>query len=61
MKFTGKNLELVRSSLDLALMEIHNQIATCPDVRAHAEDIQELEKERAAIQRLIDRIDGANP
>lgn len=61
MKFTGKNLELVRSSLDLALMEIHNQIATCPDVRAYAEDIQELEKERAAIRRLIDRIDGVNP
>lgn len=59
MKFTGKNLELVRTALDLALMEIHNQIATCPDVHTYAEDIQELEKERNAIQKLIDRIDGA--
>lgn len=39
MEFTGKNLEIVRHALDLAKDELHNQIATCPDVVEYAEDI----------------------
>lgn len=58
MNFTGKNLQLVRSSLDLAIFELKNQIATCPDVNEYACDLDECEKEIALIQKLIDRIDA---
>jgi hypothetical protein len=57
MTFTGKNLALVRRALDLALGEIHNQVATCPNVIEFADDLDELDIEKAKIQRLIDRID----
>lgn len=34
---------LVLSGLHLALAELHNQIATCPDVNEYAEAIEEIE------------------
>lgn len=59
MNFTKHNLAMVRRGIYLALMEIHNQIATCPDVIEYSEDIDELEQERAAFERLLRRIDSA--
>lgn len=59
MSFTGKSLGMVRRGVDLALGELHNQIATCPDVSAHADDIEELELEKAKFQKLLARIDRA--
>lgn len=57
MQFTGKNLATVYRALELALGELHNQIATCPDVVLYASDIEELEKEQDVIERLMVRID----
>lgn len=59
MQFTGKNLTLVRRALDLALDEIHNQSATCPDVAEYEDDLDDLEREAADIRKLIARIDSA--
>lgn len=57
MIFTGKNLQRVRRGIDLALGEIHNQIATCPDVELYAEEIKELRDEEVQFKRLLARID----
>lgn len=57
MQLTGKNLELVREALDLADAELHNQIATCPDVMEYADDIEELEKKQAQLRKMMERID----
>lgn len=59
MQFTGKNLEMVRRGVDLALSELYNQIATCPDVIECADDIEELEAETVQFERLLARIDAA--
>lgn len=59
MDFTGKNLEMVRRGIDLAIDELHNQIATCPDVNEYAEDLAELRAEQRKFQRLLARIDRA--
>ena len=59
MKFTGRNLLLVRKALDLALTEIHNQTATCPDHLdpEYAERLEALEVQKADVERLVRRID----
>lgn len=57
MQFTGKNLMLVREALELAQSELHNQIATCPDVDEYADDIEELELEKLKYEHLVKRID----
>jgi ethanolamine utilization microcompartment shell protein EutL len=59
MIFTGDNLKMVRRGIDLAVDEIHNQIATCPDVNRHAAEIEELEAEQEKFKRLLARIDAA--
>lgn len=62
MQFTGHNLALVREGLSLALMELHNEIATCPDVIKYAEDLDDIRAKQIKVQKLIDRIDrgGSN-
>lgn len=59
MKITGKNLRLVSYALSLSLDEIHNMIATCPDVNEFAEDIAEYKRDRAKIERFKARVDQA--
>ena len=59
MNFSGKNLQLVRDALDLAIAELHNQIATCPDVREFADDIAAVEREKMRIGSLRARVDAA--
>jgi hypothetical protein len=54
MNFTGKNLELVHEALILAVDDIHNEIATCPDA-----EIAELRDKQVRIKRLFDRVDRA--
>ena len=61
MIFTGKNLVIVRQALEYAKAEIHNQIATCPDVVEYEEDIDEYEQEMEQLQKLCDRIDKKHP
>lgn len=57
MQFTGKNLVRVRDALELAQSELHNMIATCPDVIRYEDEIAEYEAEKVEIQKIIDRID----
>ena len=59
MQITGRNLELIRDALTMAQSDIHNQIATCPDVFEYAEDIEELEKLKTQFQRLLTRVEKA--
>jgi hypothetical protein len=58
MIFTGKNLELVLEALSLAVDDIHNSIATCPDVVEYADELQELYKKQTLIIRLYDRVNS---
>lgn len=57
MRFTGKNLTLVCDGLCLAVAELHNQIATCPNAIEYAEDLDELEADIVKFQKLIARIE----
>lgn len=57
MNFSGRNLAMVRNGIELAIAELHNQIATCPDVFAYADDLAAIEKEKAKLDLLLIRID----
>lgn len=59
MIFTGPNLLMVRTGIALALAELHNQIATCPNVFEFADAIDELEQQKRDYENLLDRIDVA--
>jgi hypothetical protein len=55
--FTGRNLQMVRYGMQLAIDELHNQIGTCPDVFTYAEEIEEIEAQKRRFERLLARID----
>lgn len=56
MRFTGKNLVWIGYALSLAQDEVSNLIGTCPDVKEHANNIAELESDKAQLQRLQIRV-----
>ena len=58
MNFTGRTLQIIRDALDLAHRELHNMIATCPDVVEYAEDIEEYERQQKELEKLMARIDA---
>lgn len=57
ISFSGRAAWLVRDALALAADELHNQIATCPNVIHYADEIEELEEERAEILKTLARVD----
>lgn len=59
MNITGRNLELVQNALELADQELHNQIATCPNVVDYASDIEAIEEEQTKLRRLLERVNKA--
>ena len=59
MQFTKANLILVRDAVKLSIAELHNQIATCPDVYEYAEDIEAIEAEKAKNEKLLAMIEKA--
>lgn len=59
MTFTGYNLILVRQALGRAIDDIHTEIASCPDVDLYADEIDDLERDKADYERLIKRVDKA--
>ena len=59
MTFTGYNLILVRQALGRAIDDIQNEIALCPDVDLYADEIDDLERDKADYERLIKRVDKA--
>ncbi len=56
MQISGKNLDLMAEAIELALAELHIQIATCPDVIKFADDIEEIEIKQNQLLRLQQRI-----
>lgn len=56
MQFTGKNLVLVLWALNDAIHEVHNQIATCPDVNEYAEELDEYEAQKTEYTILRNRV-----
>ena len=59
MTFTGYNLILVRQALARAIDDVHNEIATCPDVDLYLDEINDLERDKAAYEGLLQRVDKA--
>ncbi len=59
MTFTGYNLILVRQALGRAIDDIHMEIASCPDVDLYADEIGDLERDKADYERLLKRVDNA--
>lgn len=59
MQFTGRNLKLVLQGLEEACSWLRNEIATCPDVFAYADDIADLERQIAEREKLIARVERA--
>lgn len=56
MIFTGKNLKMVHEGLGLAIAELHNQIATCPDVNYYDEVLDEITDEMVQFEKLRARV-----
>lgn len=59
MIITGRKLQIVRNALELALGEVHNQIATCPDVFLYGAEIDELNATKVRLERFAMRVDKA--
>jgi len=59
MQFTGRSLQMVRDGIDLAIDELQNEIATCPDVFAYSRELDALEAEQEQFRKLLARIDRA--
>jgi len=55
-KFNEHDLRQISEALDLACDELHNQIATCPDVNLYAEDIKRLREHQRELTELKARI-----
>lgn len=56
MRIAGKDLKRIERAVELAKDEIHNRIATCPDVVAYADDIKELRAEKVRMELLLKKI-----
>ena len=56
MKITGKNLILVYHALGDAVAEVHNMIATCPDMNEYAEDIESYGQQKKQYEKLRERV-----
>lgn len=56
MQFTGKNLTLLYFALGLAIDELHNQVATCPNVHEYVEHIEGLNKEKRKLAALQEKV-----
>ena len=57
MTFSGASLQMVRYGLGLAIDELHNQIATCPDVNHYGADIDACEAEIVILEHMCKRVD----
>jgi len=56
VELTKRDIELLLQVFDLADAELHNRIATCPDVIEYEEDIVEIERCRVRLKRLVVKI-----
>ena len=59
MKFTGRNLILIRDALEGAISDIQYQIGNCPDVVEYEGDLAILEIAREQFKQLAIRVDLA--
>jgi hypothetical protein len=56
MQIKGKNLILVWHALGGAIAEVHNLIATCPDVNEYFEDIEDYARQKKEYEALRERV-----
>jgi hypothetical protein len=56
VELTKRDIELLLQVFDLADAELHNRIATYPDVIEYEEDIVEIERCRVRLKRLVAKI-----
>ena len=59
MKLTGRNIQLVWLGLNHGLSDLHNEIATCPNVFEHAKEIEEIRALMGEFERLALRIENS--
>lgn len=54
--FTDEEQELLMEAIDLAQDELHNQVATCPDVNMYAGEISDLREKQKSLAELKGRM-----
>jgi len=59
MRFTGKNLVLVRDALVGAQSDYKNQVATCPDPDYFSDELDALEAQVKVFDRLLSKVEKA--
>ena len=59
MNFTGRNLQLVHLSISYALMELHNEVAMCPNQFEYEQSIEEIEELSAELEVLQEKIEAS--
>ena len=57
MTYEEDEFTLVYEALELALSELHNMIATCPDVTLYADDIKEIRAKETKIKALMAKLE----
>jgi len=57
MKFTGRNLVLLRDAVSWAISDVQSQIGQCPNVYEYEEDIEALEALKARLEKMLARIE----
>lgn len=59
LNLSTTDLYLIVQAIDLARAEVHNQVATCPDVVLYAEELEELDHVDDRLVDLKTRIEKA--
>ena len=59
MKLSGRNLQLVWMGLNHGISDLHNQIATCPDIFEFAKDIEVIRELMEEFERLALKIENS--
>lgn len=59
MRLTGVDLLRVKSGLLASMIEVQNQIVTCPDPDEYAVRLAEYEAEKVQLMLLLERVDKA--
>jgi hypothetical protein len=59
MNLSTDDLLNVEMALEYAIANIHNEIATCPDVRKYALEIAEYQAQREELAALLKRVEKA--
>ena len=59
MRFTGTNLKYVEWGLQQLQAHLHNEIVTCPEPGQFQAELQELQAQKADVDKLLACVDQA--